>query len=386
MTTAKTFDGCAKLQAPRGAAVGDELVACEVATERPSPAAVRALASAAGRPKAADIVDLPSWCTDNAFTGWWFIRTAGCEITGRRLTVTNINTGAVIGTMDYLQLVYVYTSTSIQTFAQQIELYPYSIEGAAAGATAQGSATCSGACTNPRSDFPSQLLRLNTDAEGESYFDTTTVAAGAVGFTAPTWTRTITNPAWTVQPLPVSITPPWQIRCDNNTSGNAAVGCVFPQYEPALIVSLTGPYPNFARHLSDAQASGLPGAYPNGTPLTRMVDAGLSNRNGATACPDASAGGYPRPPGYSCDEYPFRSTREGAYTISPDPAPRAPGRTFPWCQISALGSGSGSFGWSACMIPVGENSGGGALLNGFTGIYRTERMLDGDKFFVWIVP
>ena len=98
----------------------------------------------ADRPKAAAIVDLPQWCTDNAFTGWWFIRTAGCEITGRRLTVTNINTGTVIGTMDYLQLVYVYTSTTSHTFAQQIELYPYSIVGAAAGATAQGTATYSG--------------------------------------------------------------------------------------------------------------------------------------------------------------------------------------------------------------------------------------------------
>lgn len=37
------------------------------------------------------------------------------------------------------------------------------------------------------------------------------------------------------------------------------------------------------------------------------------------------------------------------------------------------------------MIPEDENSGGGAMLGGFGGIYRTERVIDRDQFYVWVV-
>ena len=60
--------------------------------------------------------------------------------------------------------------------------------------------------------------------------------------------------------------------------------------------------------MRDAQASGRPGA-PGGTPLRRLVNPDLQERNGRTACP----GRYTRPSGKSCDEYPFASTREGAF-------------------------------------------------------------------------
>ncbi|GAA2565212.1 MULTISPECIES: hypothetical protein [Streptomyces] len=98
------------------------------------------------------------------------------------------------------------------------------------------------------------------------------------------------------------------MRCDNATPGTSAVGCVIPSCAPVDVVSLSGPHPNHARHVRDAQASGLPGAYPDGQPLHRLTDQALRDRNGNTACPQATSGGYPRPNDYSCDEYPFRST------------------------------------------------------------------------------
>ncbi|WP_443742946.1 NucA/NucB deoxyribonuclease domain-containing protein [Streptomyces parvulus] len=102
---------------------------------------------------------------------------------------------------------------------------------------------------------------------------------------------------------------------------------------------------------------------------------------GDRACPQAASGGYPRPADYSCDEYPFRSTWQGSFTGSlPQPAPY-PGRTFSWCQISALPQNV-TDGWSACMIPAGQNSSAGSLLNRF---YIENRVIERDAFRVWIV-
>jgi hypothetical protein len=59
------------------------------------------------------------------------------------------------------------------------------------------------------------------------------------------------------------------------------------------------------------------------------------------------------------------------------------GRTFNWCQISQLPTGVTGPGYSACMIPLSENSSGGASLLGF---YNAERVLDEDAFYVEVVP
>ena len=123
-----------------------------------------------------------------------------------------------------------------------------------------------------------------------------------------------------------------------------------------------------------AKASGLRGAYPNGIPLTRLTTPYLNTLNGDTACPAS----YPRPSAMSCDEYPFRSTWEGAFTG----LPRAGGRTFPYCQIPQLGAGTGIGGYSSCMIPADQNSAAGGSLGA---VYRRERVIDSDPFRVWIV-
>lgn len=40
-------------------------------------------------------------------------------------------------------------------------------------------------------------------------------------------------------------------------------------------------------------------------------------------------------------------------------------------------------GWPSCMIPADENSKGGSSLGTF---YKTNRVLAGDQFLVWIAP
>jgi hypothetical protein len=324
-----------------------------------------------GNPRAV-IQPLPQWCIDNAFSGWWFTRTQACMVEALLLTVIDVRTGAPLGSMTYLEVNFAYTgSASINRWAQQIELRIISTTGTGvAGTLVQGTPSCTGPCV-ASGTFPPKPMRTDADAEAEGFFDTTITAAGAIGLSTSSWRYFFTNPGW-VGPSepPMTVTPP-EIRCDNATPGRS-IGCVFPDYTSVWVVSLTGGVPNLARHLRDAQASGLRGAYPNGTPLTRLTDATLVRNNGNTACPAR----FPRPTGYQCDEYPFRSTREGASTGG------GTGRTFSWCQIPLLGSGTGPTGWSSCMIPAGENSSGGGFLGGF---YGSNRVIDRDPFFVWIV-
>lgn len=142
-------------------------------------------------------------------------------------------------------------------------------------------------------------------------------------------------PSWSMPPQTLGSQPPFYVRCDNKTPGVPKVGCVIPNFRPVNIVSLSGPYPHYARHIHDAQASGLPGAYvlgaqEQGPPLTRLTDGKLRKKNGDTACPQAGKGGYPRSAKHSCDEYPFRSTYEGAYTgIKPPPQAGRPPASQP---------------------------------------------------------
>ncbi|WP_436843132.1 NucA/NucB deoxyribonuclease domain-containing protein [Streptomyces collinus] len=63
------------------------------------------------------------------------------------------------------------------------------------------------------------------------------------------------------------------------------------------------------------------------------------------------------PPGKQCDEYPVASTWQGAST------------------------GSGNFSWR--MIDATQNEEGGKALGRF---YLYNRVLDKDKFLVWIKP
>ena len=80
---------------------------------------------------------------------------------------------------------------------------------------------------------------------------------------------------------------------------------------------------------------------------------GASEFNRDKACPSSRH----RPPGKQCDEYPFASTWQGART------------------------GGGHFNWR--MINGTQNEEGGKALGRF---YLYNRILDKDRFLVWIKP
>lgn len=129
----------------------------------------------------------------------------------------------------------------------------------------------------------------------------------------------------------------------------------------------------WARHVRQSQLSTGAGLFPNQA-LTRTTSTAISNASRNTACPRSRI----RPPGKSCDEYPFASTLEGAAHL-----PHA-GRTFPGCGLDArlpIGQPGQGPGWSACMINERHNESGGFALGA---LYRTQRMLDGDRFFIHV--
>ncbi|MEU3085628.1 NucA/NucB deoxyribonuclease domain-containing protein [Streptomyces massasporeus] len=384
---AAAADNCAKLEADIKARKlvaknGKTSAACIRPGEKSSVTAHRMSQLADRTP-----VPMPDYCYDLA-TGdgtWWYTRTDACAISTWLLDIHDLRTGQLTGQLMYLQADLIYTGADAPYWSHQVVIDKTGGWGTIGGTTVSGGGSCKGDCTLAAGDkdFPSQTVTETGLTYGDILPKTTVSAAGDIGTGRTTVTYRFANPAWTLQPPGVASTPSFDVRCDNATPGTSTVGCVIPNYASVDVVSLTGPNPNYARHVRDAQASGLPGAYPNGQPLHRLTDATLRERNGNTACPQASSGGYPRPTGYSCDEYPFRSTWQGAATGSlPQPAPY-PGRTFNWCQISALPTGStGPDGWSACMIPAGENSSAGSLLNRF---YIDNRVIEKDPFHVWIV-
>ena len=107
--------------------------------------------------------------------------------------------------------------------------------------------------------------------------------------------------------------------------------------------------------------------------LTRLESATLRAKNGKKACPSSLS----RPKGYQCDEYPFRSTHQGAYTSHATKA-----RSFSGCRMKDPRR-TGSTGWSRCFIPTEQNLGAGGVLSAF---YGSERILDGDRFQIGYLP
>jgi hypothetical protein len=324
-------------------------------------------------------VPMPDYCYELA-TGdgtWWMTRTDACAISVWTLTVYDIRTGEPMGGIGYLQADLLYTGADAPYWAHQVAIDKTDGWGTVEGTTISGSGSCAGDCTLAATDidFPTQPVNDTGLAFGDILPKTTVATPGDIGTGRTTVSYRMSNSAWSLQPSGVTSTPPFDVRCDNAVPGVTAVGCVMPDYEPVNVVSLSGPYPSYARHLRDAQASGLPGAYPDGQPLHRRTDNTQANRD--VACPQASKGGYTRPTGFSCDEYPFASTHEGAASNPTG------GRTFSWCQIPQLSTTVTGAGWSACMIDANENTAAGRDdLNPF---YKDNRVIENDAFHVWIV-
>jgi hypothetical protein len=224
-----------------------------------------------------------------------------------------------------------------------------------AGTRVQGSAVCKGKCKVKDGSFKSQPLKTDKDALGQWHLDSTLAAAPTgkrgAGFTRATWQ--FTNAQWSGPSTPGELDTV-DVRCDTQLPGVKKLGCTMPQYYPAMVYAKKGQYPELAKHIEYAQnTKKLPGKYGSKKFLTRLTDTKKKDKNREKACPKR----LPRPPGKTCDEYPFASTWQGAYT------------------------GGGKF--SRRMIDADQNEDGGRALKDW---YLYNRMLDKDKFQVWIKP
>ncbi|MDQ0771783.1 hypothetical protein QF026_000249 [Streptomyces aurantiacus] len=354
-------------------------------------------------PQTKEVLPIPDWCYDHVGGGWWGFRTSMCQITDVAVYIwygTPSGQRVHIGTALALEYAYAFTSDLIDRFAFQVTVRKYWGEriGASGAATITGAAYCTGDCKpdgGSGSLRPGQF-RDGVDNEGDSYWLSTRSEPGGIGYPDPEWEWNVQY-LFTLPSTTRSVSPP-SIRCDNafeddgNNSGDPetpgiqqptiGAGCVFLGIVPVMEYSKTGFYPTLAQHIEAAQQSGLPGAYPNGVVLTRLQDAAKKRANGDRACPR----GWVRPTGKSCDEYPFRSTYQGATQTTGTGRTFAP-PTVAWCEMDpawGLPTGvTGPDGWSSCMIDRNDNSQGGAALGSF---YRSNRVLDLDPFFVHITP
>jgi hypothetical protein len=112
--------------------------------------------------------------------------------------------------------------------------------------------------------------------------------------------------------------------------------------------------PTISAGIRQVQSAPLHIGQPGSTkPITRSTDPNVESDNRKVACPPKTP--KPTAPGvWSCDEYPFATSLEGAAKTPPP--------------------NSGSI-W----VPKQENDSQGATLKNF---YMAERVLDGDKFYV----
>jgi hypothetical protein len=354
-------------------------------------------------PSAQENLPLPDFCYDHAFDGlWWGNRTENCMISDITVLIYVEEDGVreLIGTAQALEYAFAFTSDTIDNFAYQIRVQKYFGTGYGTFdlfSRVYGFSWCDGAC---KQDSDTGLrpgnFRNNVNNDGMAFYDSTEGQPGGIGYSTPWWGWRVQYPG-TDPSTPRDLGTPG-IRCDNAytddgnnwndpaPAANAVIGagCVFYGYVPVMVYSKSGAFGNLATHVEAAQNSGLPGAYPNGAVLRRLVDPVAKRANGDLACPAVV---WVRPTDKSCDEYPPRSTKQGAAQ-----PPQGTARTFAppntsWCEMDpAWGVPTGVIGptgWSSCMLPERENSVGGSLLGGF---YRSNRVLDNDPFFIWIQP
>lgn len=140
-------------------------------------------------------------------------------------------------------------------------------------------------------------------------------------------------------------------RCDNMYPGQWKPGCVFPAFIPTVDMSGLSV---IAKNIRAVQGRGIHAGQPGGShPLHRGSSKQEATNNRNLVCPK----NLKRPPGDTCDEYPFASTAEGG---------------------TALPKADRYVGW----VPAKENQKQGNILSAF---YRTQRVLrgsPGDAFYV----
>lgn len=315
--------------------------------------------------------DLPEECGSFSVPSaqWWvYDRREACNHTLFEIIVTEVPSGKILGTATMHAINTATAGTNPARVTATTRVWVWAATGIGSPTSSTGTLFgCPGDCLGNGNTYTHPSF---DEWRGAGSYDVYGLAPGEIIRADGKWELTFSGRGWSnsVNVLLNVVGP----RCDD-AIGNRQPGCVYEIFPSAVGFSETT-NPVFVAHVYTAQLSGLPGRLNSGTYLTRLTDQTLINRNGSRACP--TDGSLPRPDGMQCDEYPFRSTHEGAYTAGGD------ARSFDGCQMPDPAR-TGPTGFSRCFIPASQNMSAGALLGAF---YSNERMLDGDPFQVGYLP
>jgi hypothetical protein len=270
-----------------------------------------------------------------------FNRTQACWNAGG--TVTLFKNTTPEGTISFTITQYLHTSATSRNFTEHIAISGVRTTGAATGVHMTLQVTCGSPCS-VANHFP-QGRTVSAMSGNISYHDS--IGKGKVHSTKSKYVFGFTKAGFT--PGSFSYNSPLSYRCDQAFGPSA--GCVFPAYTPFL--ASLAPLTNIAKNITKAQAG--PGHYGrpgSGHPLHHITSTAQQRANYNAVCARSVVG--PAPAGKSCDEYPFKTTKEGGKTLS------AANRHTAW-------------------VPTAEqNSQGGRI----TAFYNANRVLNGDPFWV----
>jgi deoxyribonuclease NucA/NucB len=281
-------------------------------------------------------------------------RLQSCYLGEFAFRVVLVPSGRVIGTGAIIQVAYGYLDNRSRSMEHEVRLALHKATGVVrAGVFGTVRIGCSSSCT-PKVTPPPQYLRYRTT--GYDSFRALTESPGtSTDYPDPVASLTVQTSA--PNPLEDQIGPRPDVRCDSTPRvGPNTGGCVYHLFKPTYELStLNSDVEEVAWHVWWAQKN-LKTAWGRegyGPPLTRTRDRQLIRDNRTEACRAAPS---PRPPGKSCDEYPFATTHEGA-SKNPD---------FSWHMIDAT-----------------QNTKEGRDYR--RPWYTANRMLENDKFWVRVV-
>ncbi|WP_285600066.1 hypothetical protein [Kineosporia sp. NBRC 101731] len=348
----------------------------EMVKRRDAAVAAEASLDATDAEISAAVVDVPKICIDSAKDiTLKYNRTNICYAGLGEFSFVDLTTWEEIGHIKFNFWQFSILDRLDLTFSNHWEVMPYYMTGAAVGAQMVASASCNSYCSlaagggtaKSKTMAIDKLVRWETKA-------TSKVAASKVS--------KYNKVDWAAQILPIGGTPSEyfptvnkNIRCDRTLPGHKKGGCVVASFVPTITFA-EADYPQYYSHVLRSIGNGSPSR------LTRMANASLKKKNGSKACPSH----WPRPTiDHECDEFPMRSTYEGAYTAAGQDANgdwkgTAIGRTFKGCGITALKTGTvPGAQWSSCMIDKDQNQAAGQKVKNF---YLQQRLLDRDPYKV----
>jgi hypothetical protein len=270
----------------------------------------RVMCTQPARPLAAS--KLPALCHLNR---QGFDRFADCIDTGWTVTIINVNTGEVVGSVTGSTVLSNSLAFNSRSWQEHIRVAIASVtdEGAASTFTAPivcsphstgCKATGKGVWRGQHGFFAARAGAVHT---GELGFESPSKATDHMAFQVD---MVVDNPV--ANSAPLTIGPSEKIRCDSEAIFRPTKGgCVY-QNATKVILLISGKdktVKEAATFIKAAQNAihTHPGVFGRGHALTRLTNRSMIRRNRRVACR-----GLMPDPGESCDEYPFASTHQGA--------------------------------------------------------------------------